>query len=86
MIKDNNLRSKDEEMDVISLIIKQLGLQDRTVLVSTKNQAKGRTLTQLEYRIIVWVFWHSYSSASTLTSRPAKLKLSDKPDLSCEKN
>ena len=38
-------------------------------------------MTDLLTRKNVWDFWHKTSTQSTLTSRPAKLKLSDKPKI-----
>ena len=37
-----------------------------------------RITTSLETRHVVWKFWHDKSTHSTLMSRPARLKVSDK--------
>ena len=46
---------------------------------TTKNaKGAGRKMIPLPIRHIVWDFWHKNSSPSTITSRPAKLKVTDR--------
>ena len=44
-----------------------------------KPTKSGRKLTPLVTRQAIWDYWHKKSTPSTITSRPAKLKLTDKP-------
>ena len=41
-------------------------------------ETRGRNILPLAVRQSVWDSWHEMSSASTLTSRPAKLKVNDR--------
>ena len=41
----------------------------------------GRSLLPINARKSVWDFWYAMSSASTLSSRPAKLKFADRPKI-----
>ena len=57
-----------------------MGLQNEFSRPS-KPYKTGRKLTPLIVRSKVWEFWHAMSDVSTNTSRPAKLKVSDKPKI-----
>ena len=48
-----------------------------------KPTKSGQKLTPLHFRKAAWNFWHAKSTASTLslTSRPAKLRTTDKPKI-----
>ena len=46
-----------------------------------KPTKSGRKLTPFHFRKAAWDFWHAKSTASTLTSRPAKLRTTDKPKI-----
>ena len=45
--------------------------------VSTEQ--RGWKMTPFATRLAVWKYWHSVGTASTLTSRPAKQRMSLKP-------
>ena len=70
--------SKEDQVDVISLSLKKLGLMDK-INFTRKPTKSGRKLTPLHFRKAAWDFWHAKSTASTLTSRPAILRTTDKP-------
>lgn len=72
--------STSEQLDVIDLALKQLNLKDHFQFIR-KPTKSGRKLTPLHVRQVVWNFWHNESSASTITSRPAKIKVNDKPKI-----
>ena len=57
--------------------MKKLDLKDSIFKVRKPTKA-GRKLTSFETRSLVWEYWHKESTPSTITSRPAKLKVSDK--------
>ena len=60
--------------------MKNLGIYE-SFMFQRKPTKSGRKLTPIETRRAVWDFWHNNSTTSTITSRPAKLKLSDKPKI-----
>ena len=70
--------TKNDQLDVIKALVKILDLSDYLKFQSRKPSKAGRRLTPFEHRQSVWEYWHKVSSPSTLTSRPAKLKISDK--------
>ena len=72
--------SKSDQLQFIELALPQLSLQVSFKLRRRPTKA-GSCLTPLEVREAVWDFWHRESTASTLTSRPAKLKVTDKPKI-----
>ena len=71
--------SKEDQVDVISLSLKKLGLMDK-INFTRKPTKSGQKLTPLHFRKAAWDFWHAKSTASTLTSRPAKLKQQTNPE------
>ncbi|XP_066932940.1 uncharacterized protein [Clytia hemisphaerica] len=68
----------DDQVDVITLSLKKLGILDQFNF-TRKPTKSGRKLLPFEVRKAVWDFWHEKGTASTLTSRPAKLRAKDKP-------
>ena len=78
-ISELDLR-KEDQVDVISLSLKKLGLMDK-INFTRKPTKSGRKLTPLHFRKAAWDFWHAKSTASTLTSSPAKLRTTDKPKI-----
>ena len=77
MIKDFEI-SKNDEVDVVTLAIKKLGLYDQ-IKFTSKPITAGRKLTSLFTRKAAWKFWHEVSMASTITSRPAKMYVKNAP-------
>lgn len=69
--------SEDDTVDVVALSLKKLSLLDQFSF-SRKPTRAGRRSTSIEERRNVWEFWHKNSVQSTITSRPAKLKVCDK--------
>ena len=69
--------SKVDQMDVINAGIKRLGLIPTKS--ATHSSIGGRKLTPFSIRKAVWDFYHSNSTQLTNTSRPAKIKVSEKP-------
>ena len=65
---------------MLKLIKRKLGVRSTKV----KKNTGGRKMTPLKQREEVWSFWHSNCTASTLTSRPAKIKVSNKPKLQAD--
>ena len=75
-IKALNL-SYEDKIEVIMLSMKNLNLLD--ALQSQHESTKvGRKVTPISVRKTVWQFWHDNSTPSTITSRPAKIKVMDK--------
>lgn len=73
--------SDDEKISVLTLSIKQLDLRDKIKSMFTKPSKAGRKMIDFDVRNSVWLFYHNHSTPSTITSRPAKLKLNDKPKI-----
>jgi hypothetical protein len=69
--------SQEDSVDAITLALKNLGLLEAFKYMRKPSKA-GRKLTPIETRKAVWNFWHSKAICSTLTSRPAKLKVDQK--------
>ena len=69
--------SKIDQVDVLTLSLKQLGIYDQ-IKFTRKPTKAGRLLTSLETRQTVWDYWHSNSQESTNTTNLAKLRLTDK--------
>ena len=69
--------SKEDKVDVMTLLLKQLNLCE-AMKFQRKPTKAGRKLTSLTTRKLIWEFWHSHSTFSTITSRPAKLRVTDK--------
>ena len=61
--------------------MKRLNILEHFETAEEKPNIKGRPMAALHIRQIVWDFWHSNSFQSTLTSRPAKLKIGKKPKI-----
>ena len=76
-ILDLNL-SKDDQLDVLTLSLKQLGILEK-IKFSNKPSKKGRSLTKFETRQNVWEFWHRNSVESTITSQLHKIPVNQKP-------
>jgi len=68
--------TKDEEMEVMTLSLKQLNLYDQFQFKRKPTKA-GRKLIPLSTRQVVWDFWHENSMESTNTNQVAKQKLTD---------
>ena len=69
--------NKDDKLEVVTLSLKQLGLLDQ-IRFQRKPTTAGRMLTPFTTRMMVWKFWHEKSIPSTITSRPAKQRVSEK--------
>jgi hypothetical protein len=81
-IESLDLNSEDQ-LDVLTLSLQKLNILD-VIKFTQKPSRKGRKLTTSETRKTVWDFWHSNSTQSTNLSRPAKLKVTDKPKIQFE--
>ena len=68
--------TKQDEVDVLFAALAKLGIQ--CICNNKKRTNSGRKMTPLAIRKRVWDFWHKNSTPSTITSRPAKLKVSDR--------
>ena len=66
--------NQSDEIDVISLSLKQLNLYD-ALRFQRKPSKAGCKLTPVTTRAAVWNIWHSKSIYSALKSWPAKLKV-----------
>ena len=65
-----------EQVQVLTLSLKQLGIYDLFQFTRKHTKAE-RKLTPIETYKAVWNFWQE----STLTSRPAKLRLTKRPNI-----
>lgn len=72
-----------DQVEAIQLSLSNLGLLKELIEFNRKPTKAGRKLTPLEVRRVVWNFWHSSenTSESTLTSRPAKIRVENKPHI-----
>ena len=66
---------KEDQVEIVSAGIAKLGLDTSTHVLSRAGQKR----TPFATRKIVWDFYHTNSTASTNTSRPAKLRVADRP-------
>ena len=83
VIMKEELENYEDDMSVIILKLKQAGIYKKIENV-VKNKETHRAYEsgiKLETRQHIWDFWHSVSTVSTLTSRPAKLRTSDRPKI-----
>ena len=79
MIKDFEI-SKNDEMDVVILAVKKLGLYDQ-IKFASKPSTAGRKLTSFFIRQAVWKFLHEVNMASTIISRPAEMYVKNAPKI-----
>ena len=81
-IKTMPIKDNKETLDVVILSLNRLALTKTHIieaLIDKPSNIKcGRKLTPLDTRKQVWNYWHNKSTHSTLTSRPAKLKITDR--------
>ena len=81
-ITDAELADNDEGLDTIISLLDKMSLQNKLKLRLKDNRENcGRKKTSLETRQKIWQFWHNHCSASTNTSRPAKLRTTAKPGI-----
>ena len=81
-VKNWNLSNNSDIIDVVLLSLKNLKLRDELDIalgrIDTNNKKSGRRVTKFETRKKFWDFYHDNATPSTITSRPAKLKLSER--------
>ena len=63
-------------VEVLTLTLKKMDLLNAVKRFSTEQI--GQIMMPFARRLAVWKYWHSVGTASTLTSRPAKQKISVK--------
>ena len=71
----------DEMIEVMFATLKRMGFKNSQLKSLRKEETRGRKITSLEERTKAWDFWHANSDASTLTSRPAKIRVDRVPKL-----
>ena len=76
-IQNWNLINQDV-VDVVILSLKNLGFRDQVEKALDRIETKDRKMTNFETRKLIWDFFHSNATPSTITSRPAKLKVSER--------
>ena len=76
-IEDLDLAEEDQ-IKVISLSLKKLGMYDKIDKFLCKPPAKGRKLTPTTTRSATWEPWHANSTLSTITSRPVLFQGTEK--------
>ena len=67
----------DDNVEILSLALKKLNLLDRLTFIKKPTKAERKVIPHETQRKI-WHFWHTNSMASTLTSKPAKLRVSNR--------
>jgi len=79
-VEEWNLGDKENILDVVLLSLKQLGLSEELEgKLNTKTmETRGRKMTPFATRKVMWNFFHEEATPSTITSRPAKLKVSER--------
>ena len=80
LCKSWNLASADT-VDILVLSLKKMNIQEEVIsrLHSKQNpENRGRKITELETRKTVWDFYHQNAYPSTNSSRPARLKVSER--------
>ena len=84
LIKDSKFQSSDDELDSMILSLKKLDLIEKMKerLNDHKVDSKGgRKRTPFQTCNGIWKFWHRNATTSTITSRPAKLRIGNRPKL-----
>ena len=72
----------EEQVSVLEAALKKLHLYDHINKQKIKNKrVTGRQMTSFEIRKKVWTFLHNRATPSTITSRPSKLRVDDKPKI-----
>ena len=71
--------SEEEQVEVLRLSIKQLGLEKS--FSTAKPPRKATRRTPFESKLKVWEFWHfrEFITESTLSSNPAHLRVGNRP-------
>lgn len=75
------LLDKKDVVDFVILSMKNMGLYEdlkSTMQIGEKLEIRGRKMTPYPLRKLVWDFYHENATPSTNTSRPAKLKVSER--------
>ena len=84
-VQNWNLLNEKDIVDVVLLSLQNLGLGDELDKaldrINTNDKSIGRKMTKFETRKLIWDFFHSNATPSTITSRPAKLKVSERPKI-----
>lgn len=70
-----------DHAEIIKLVIKKLELKQANLM--NKQRSLG-LYSDLDKRTSCWEFWHSVTTPSTLTSRPALLKVGTRPRIQCD--
>ena len=64
------------------MALKRLGITEKKLMRTfTKDEKRGRKQMPKELREQIWNFWHENSTASTITTRPTKVKVNKIPNL-----
>ena len=72
----------EEELEVLVAALTRLGIKSKDLKnITTKSETRGRKMTSMEEKLNMWTFWHENTEASTLTSRPAKLRTDKLPKI-----
>jgi hypothetical protein len=76
-----------DTLRVMNLVMKKLNIEEQYKKSIIIPIARRRSIQTSQETIgKVWQHWHKYSTPSTDTSRPAKLKVQDKPRIQSEVN
>ena len=77
-----NLNDKNDIVNVLVLSAKNLNVYNKLMVVIANEQYStskvGRPMTAYSTRKLIWEYYHENATPSTLTSRPAKLKVSER--------
>lgn len=83
-LQEWNLDGKEDTLDVVLLTLKQLGLSeklDAKINDTATTETRGRKMTPFSTRKVIWNFFHEEATPSTITSRPAKLRVSERGNI-----
>ena len=72
--------SVNDRVSIMTTILNKLGLRNEFTKPTQPTKA-GRKLMPIETRMKGWEFWHDNLTQSTLSFRPAKLLLKNKPKI-----
>ena len=82
LIADWELGDQSDTAEVMLLSMKNPDIVDKLQkVINKKKTVFGRKITSFETCKLIWDFYHDHATPSTSTSRPAKLKASERNNI-----
>ena len=72
----------EEELELLMSALRRLGIKSNGLnKIINKEETRGRKVTSKEERTNIWNFWHENTESSTLTSKPATIRVDMVPKI-----